>query len=379
MTTQSYGSRIKESFTSVLIGIILVLVSFGGLFWNEGRTVKRAKTLEAGQGMVVSVEADKVEAGNDGKLVHMSGEAVTEDTLSAPEFGVALNAIKLKRESEMYQWEEDKKEETRTTTGGKKETKTTYSYHKTWSSSHIDSDSFEYPSGHKNPNMMDYKGKEWTAGKVMVGAFTLSPGLVGEIDNWSEVALTDDAKDKIPENLRREAKVIGNEFYLGDDPNDPQIGDTRVKFEAALPGVISLVSKQTGSTFEPYTMETGSIELLQTGTFTAEAMFQAAKQQNVMIAWLIRLGGFVLMLIGITMVFRPLVTVADVVPLVGSMLGAGVFVFALFMSLGLSLLTISVAWIFYRPLIGIPLVALAVGSIVALVVLGMKKKKAVAG
>jgi hypothetical protein len=84
----------------------------------------------------------------------------------------------------------------------------------------------------------------------------------------------------------------------------------------------------------------------------------------------------VIMLIGITMIFKPLTTVADVVPLFGSMLGAGVFVFALLMSLGLTLLTISVAWIFYRPLIGIPLAVVAVGAIAALVVMGMKKKKA---
>src|SRR3972149_2244047 len=60
VTTQSYGSRIKESITGVLVGLVLVVVSFGGLFWNEGRTVKRAKTLEQGQGMVVTVKADQV-------------------------------------------------------------------------------------------------------------------------------------------------------------------------------------------------------------------------------------------------------------------------------------------------------------------------------
>ncbi|HUT54608.1 MAG TPA: TMEM43 family protein [bacterium] len=376
VTTQGYGSRIRESFTSVIIGVVLVLASFGGLFWNEGRTVKRAKTLEAGQGMVVTVAADQVDAGNDGKLVHMTGDAVTDDTLKDAEFGVALNAIKLKRVAEMYQWQEEKHEQTKTTTGGKKETTTTYTYDKKWSESRIDSSRFEHSSGHQNPGTMRFQGEEWTAGKVAVGAFTLSPGLVGGIDNWSEVPLDDAALKKVPGGLRKEVKLAGEWFYVGQEPTEPAIGDIRVKYEAALPTVVSLVSEQVKGTFEPYQMDTGSIELLQVGTHTAQAMFETAKQQNVMIAWLIRLGGFVAMLIGITMIFRPLVTVADVVPLFGSMLGAGVFVFALLMSLALSLLTISVAWIFYRPLIGVPLVVVAVGAFAALVVMGMRKRKA---
>jgi hypothetical protein len=61
------------------------------------------------------------------------------------------------------------------------------------------------------------------------------------------------------------------------------------------------------------------------------------------------------------------VTVADVVPFIGNLLGAGATLFAVLLALPLSLATISVGWVFYRPLVGVPLligaVALLVGGI----------------
>ena len=46
----------------IVVGLLFAALSVGLLFWNEGRAVRRAKTLEEGQGAVVSVGADKVEA-----------------------------------------------------------------------------------------------------------------------------------------------------------------------------------------------------------------------------------------------------------------------------------------------------------------------------
>ena len=40
--------------------------------WNEGRAVRTAESLEEGAGAVVSVPADAVDPGNEGKLVHVS-------------------------------------------------------------------------------------------------------------------------------------------------------------------------------------------------------------------------------------------------------------------------------------------------------------------
>jgi hypothetical protein len=68
--------------------------------------------------------------------------------------------------------------------------------------------------------------------------------------------------------------------------------------------------------------------------------------------------------------------VADVVPLVGSMLEMGLGLVSGILAFGLSFLTISIAWIFYRPLIGIPLLILALAALIGGFVLAQKKRAA---
>ena len=118
VTSQGWFSRIFDSIKSVLVGLLLFVVSFPLLFWNEGRAVETAKSLQEGAKTVVSVSADAVDQGNAGKLVHMSGQATPTETLEDPDFGVSASVIRLVRKAEMFQWEEEKKSETKTKLGG---------------------------------------------------------------------------------------------------------------------------------------------------------------------------------------------------------------------------------------------------------------------
>src|SRR3970040_2238404 len=157
VTRKSWGSRLQESIKGVVFGFLLFVGAFPLLFWNEGRAVRRAMTLEEGAGVVVSCSADGVENANDRKLVHMTGEATTTETLSDSDFGVSVPAIKLERRVEMYQWKEGKHSETRTKVGGEEETVTTYTYDKAWSPDVINSSSFKKRAGHENPSAMPVK------------------------------------------------------------------------------------------------------------------------------------------------------------------------------------------------------------------------------
>ena len=76
--------------------------------------MKTARSLTEGAAAVVSIEADTVDAANDTKLVHFTGEATTAETLSDSTFGMSKLAIKLKRNVEMYQWKETSSSRTRT-------------------------------------------------------------------------------------------------------------------------------------------------------------------------------------------------------------------------------------------------------------------------
>ena len=60
---QSWLQRIGSSIKGIAVGIFLVVAGIGLLFWNEGRAVKRAKTLDEGSGLVVTADAASVDAG----------------------------------------------------------------------------------------------------------------------------------------------------------------------------------------------------------------------------------------------------------------------------------------------------------------------------
>jgi hypothetical protein len=57
-TTQSWFSRIGNAIKGVLVGLVLFVVSFPLLFWNEGRAVQAYMGLAEGKNSVVSVPAD---------------------------------------------------------------------------------------------------------------------------------------------------------------------------------------------------------------------------------------------------------------------------------------------------------------------------------
>ncbi len=360
VSNRSWFNRIGGAFKGIIVGLLLIVAAFGLLFWNEGRAVKRYKTLQEGGGLVQSVSVQAVDPGNEGRLVHITGRAETTETLVDSEIGVQAPAIALIREAEMYQWKESSRSETRKKLGGGEEIVTTYTYGKEWSERVLDSRSFKQPDGHGNPGNMAYQSKTIMAENVRLGAFKLPDFFVRKIRGESPLTLNPEANLPITKK-RRDVQKQANGFYLGGNPDSPQVGDLRITYRVVLPAEISLVARQAGTSFAPYqTAAGGSIELLSMGTFGADAMFKEAQQSNTFLTWALRLGGFVLMAIGVNMLLAPLVVLADVVPAIGSLIGAGTFFISMLFSGVFSFLTIAIAWFVYRPLLGCVLVGVAV-------------------
>ncbi len=379
VTRKNWFQRILESIKGILFGGVLVLLAFPVLFWNEGRAVQTARSLSEGAAAVVSVDPDQVSGAHEGALVHLSGEATAHETLSDPTFGISERAIKLRREVEMYQWEERRRTETRRTAGGAEEQVTTYTYDRVWSGRPISSRDFREP-GHDNPPSMPYEGRTETAQSVTVGAFTLSPGLVGKIDAWERLPVTGETLGQAAPDLQGRLKPVDSTYYLGDKPSDPQIGDLRVSFSVVRPTVVTAVAQQEGGRLQPYpTLQRGqTIELLEVGRHSADEVFAAAEARNTSLTWILRGVGFGMMLFGLALVGRPISIVADFIPFIGAFFRVGVLFFAGLFASGASLVTIAVAWIVYRPLLGILLLSaglLAFGALIAgAVTLGRKRK-----
>lgn len=370
-TSQSWGSRIMESIKGILFGLALFIAAFVVLWWNEGRAIRTAKSLEEGAANVKTVQADKVLPENDKKLVHLSSIITVHDTLKDDEFNVAVNAAKLSRVVEMYQWTEEKSEKKEKKVGGSEETVTTYNYKKIWSISNINSSEFKIQEGHVNPSQFTYNSNELTANNVDIGAFKLSESLLNQINNYEAYPISTLDTSRIKNGILNSGTVyIGSKKY-----SDPQIGDQRVSFKVVKPAQVSIVARQINNTFEPYiAQEGGSVELLSYGTVSSELMFSNAQSSNTFMTWLVRLGGFFMMFIGLSMVLKPLAVVGDVLPILGSIIGMGAGLVSGVISFALSLVTIAIAWIFYRPVLGICLLVLGIGGFIGIKkILGKKK------
>ena len=371
-TRTSYGSRLGSPFKGIVGGFVIFLIGFPVLVWNEGRSVKRARALNEGEKNVVAIAADAVDPANEGSLVHFAGRAVTAAVLADPVFGVTVTGdLQLVRSAEMYQWVEEKHTQTKTNTGGSQTTTTTYKYKKEWSGSPVSSDSFEHPEGHANPGSFSFPPESWCADDVQVGALVIPASRIAAIGSPSDISFPLTA-NSIPDGVPTNSIRIAGGWYIpaaagGGTPQAPQIGDERVKFGRVPQSDVSFVAKQMGSTIAAYPTKNGPVFLQRNGILSAEEMFAAARKDNAILTWILRLVGFILLFAGLSAVLRPIRVLADVLPFLGKIVGMGLGFVAFVAALVFWLVTVAIAWIAYRPLIGVPLLIAAAALVFLLV------------
>ncbi|MCX2745472.1 TMEM43 family protein [Mangrovivirga sp. M17] len=367
VSTESWGSRIMGSIKKVLFGVLLFLASFIVLWLNEGRAVRTAEGLTEGASQVVSINSNDLSDNNAGKLVHLTGKVVTNDTLKDNEFNVQSNALKLRRRVSMYQWVEKTKTKKEKEIGGSEKTTKEYTYSKDWKESIENSNNFKVTEGHTNPQSFPYAGYTHSVPDATMGSFDVSGSLLSKMNNYQPYPINSlDTTQHKNARLINEGSdgVLAQKIYIGQGtPSSPQIGDIKISFETVQSGEeYSIVSKQIGNTFEPFQSSNGTnIQLVSAGVHSADQMFASAQKKNTIITWLLRLLGFFLMFVGISLVFKPLVVLADVLPILGNIVDFGLSLFAGLTALSLSIITIAIAWIFYRPILGVSLLVVGVG------------------
>jgi hypothetical protein len=370
VTKTSYGSRLGNSLKGIVTGLVLFVAATVLLWWNEGRAVKTAKMLKAAETECVDVASvASLDASLEGQLIHATAVAKTDEILTDPDYGVSVNAIRLVRNVEYYQWVEHSTSETKDKIGGGQETTTTYTYSKEWVSGPVDSGSFKDP---------DYQGSNYvrttvpdntvTAQKVDFGAYVLPPAMVGAIPANTSV--------NVPASLANgvDTFVEGNVVYYGENPQTPAVGDVRVTFTEADGGVASILGKVTGNTFESYKHKNGkSLMVLKMGEHSQESMFESEKAANKMILWLLRILGVILVIAGLRSMFSILVTLLKVLPFLANIASVGVNLVTGIVGFIWSLLVIMIAWVAYRPVLAIALAVVIAGLIYLLI---SKSKKA---
>jgi hypothetical protein len=357
-TSKSWLSRIVQSIFGVLFGIVFIFGSIILLFWNEGRAVQTARSLTEGGKVVIDVASDPIDPANEGKLIHVNGNANATTPLADADFGVSTVALHLVRIAEMYQWEEEKHEQTHKALGGSEETATTYNYNKVWSDPSIISQNFRQRDNHTNPPKK-YGDLSVTAADATLGAFRLDAPTLNLLPTNTALRVDPQVVEKIKPRIPN-AQMVDGKIYIGADPDNPQIGDYRISYVLAPVEPVSIIGRQAGPGIAPYQAKAGSRLLMAApGAQSASDMFKEAERENRILAWAIRIGGTLAMWLGAFLVLRPLVVVADVVPLIGSILGAGAGLVALALTAIVGSAVMAIAWLWYRPLVS--LIVLAIG------------------
>ena len=373
VTSKNWFQRLGESFTGIIAGIIIICAGTWLLWWNEERTFKTAGAI--GEAEILAQEINNVstlDSSLNGQVIHATGRAETQEILRDPIFKISVNAIKLQRDVEFYQWEEHEESETRKKLGGGEETITTYTYNKKWTSEPVDSQNFRDPS-YKNSNKIIAKVEDadiW-AKDVNFGAYKLPDFLIHSIGGEISFNITSfDARAAqnlllVQGNKRGLIHASGNTIYLGSNPANPEIGDVRISFKQILPADISIIAQISGNTFSQYKATNGyTFSRLEMGRVSMSDMFEHARTSNKIMSWILRLVGTLAIIMSLSIIFRPLSVAGDLIPFIGSIIGALTGFAAFLLGLAWSLIVIAVAWVRFRPLISGILIAIALGLII---------------
>lgn len=399
------ADEVKNAFTQVCIGFLLVIFAFPCLYYNEKRQVHMEKIFAWAEPRIKDVSADTVDAENEASIICVRGDSSTEETLRDSELDVTVNnCSKLKRSVQMYQWIEHKREETRDIGNGNQETEVTYTYTTDWRSEQINSNAFNSPGGHENPSF-PLSDNEWTAKDVKLGKFQLDSELISQMSDWSPADINEQ------EVGGRVCQARGN-GVIQSGGGGVEVGDLRITVQKVQCGTCTVASLQSGETFQPLTYALvpsgccklpdkvdfsteqlnpggGDVEIkgactclgavIQSGecihnlyesNITGKEVIDRMKKNQQCAHVALQLCGFIMFLIGNYWIFKFGGSFFNFIPWIGSWIDAAwkalAFMAACMCACQCWLITVAVSWLALRPLKGILLLVVAVALFVAI-------------
>lgn len=364
-TRVGFAERIKSALKGIGLGIGFIGVAVYFLFWNEGNAVRTARALAEGAGRVIAVDSAALDPANDGALVHIGGPLMLPDRLVDAALGVASHAqtVRLERKVEQFAWIEDKRTSTDTKTGGSQEKTTEYTYRMGWTDSPDSGAGFRIPDGHMNPPAPIRSVVLRQSGGA-IGDFGVDDK-ISDLGGSEPLLLTADQADGIASALSfdRPAHLVAGQVVFAANVASPEIGDLRISYAVSDIDEVSAVGVQRGAGLVPYIAENGkSVYLVEAGLKPAQDMFQTAAANNRFKTWMMRAGLMVLLFLGFKAVLSIVDVAASILPFLGWITASVTSLISLALTLIVGGGTMAVAWMFYRPLWAVAIVAVAFGA-----------------
>ncbi len=361
---QGFFGKVGNSFASIPLGIVIIVFGCMLLWNNEKKNVVNIKDVKELRENIKDVSSSEVNKENEGKLVATSGKLKYGDTyLVDSTFGISVQAPIFKRTVEMYEWIE---------TSETKDENTTYTYSKEWTDKIVDSSDFKKSADHTNPTYMPYESESYLVDSLSVGAFDLSDGFKDRLSADKNL-LNLEPGVALPEGYYVNGKYITN----SKDVDNPEVGDIRIYFEYGEYDTVSVLGKQTGSKIGSYTTKKNSTILkLEKGEKTSTELINNIESANKFSKWLMRILGTIIVCIGMSMVLSPITTLIGYIPFLGKIVNGAIGAVSSFIGLAISLIVIAIAWIVFRPILGVILIVVSVGLIILAKKYASKKEPA---
>jgi hypothetical protein len=354
-----YAAAILWTPLGIFLGLLFCLSAIKTLTHSEQNAVSQTRTLNEGERIVILTEGEQLDTNYEGKLVHVSGEATSDDVLRDTLFDVDMvNIIKLRRVVEMYQWEEAQSTDEYGTSH--------YAYYRVWKSYLIESSLFQRHTVYQNPITMPITGQTISAKRVRIGEFLLSAPFIETLQNFKAFpVITYSSIWQVEENIgnqfpKREIHFFDNYYYIGKNPNKPQIGDLRIQFEIVPAQSLSIIAQQLDGYLIPYQTQTGNaIALLETGLVSAKKMFFNAKISLLIDTLDDKFFSLFLMFLGLYTLFSVWWIQKNPIPILGPPYQLKGWLVSLIIAFSLIFSIIGMIWIDYSWLIGGTLLVIA--------------------
>jgi hypothetical protein len=132
-----------------------------------------------------------------------------------------------------------------------------------------------------------------------------------------------------------------------------------VTFEKVVPAKVTVMAVVDGDTFKPFKAKNGKrFETLVMGKKTGDEIIEDAQDANSTWTWILRIVGILLVISAFKSIFGFLTMILKVVPFIANIIGFGVNIVCTILGIFWSLIIIALAWLFYRPLLSICLLAI---------------------
>ena len=294
--------------------------------------------------------------------------------------------------------------------------RTEYSYEEGWYETPIDSSNFDNKEMQNPSNTWPFKSETLPAQNVTMGKYRLNAAQIAMLGKREEsVSWEDDGETAINNtaDVMTEAgfaafQMRGNYLYSSTDDNEEvgaHVGQYRIKFHYCPCSTVTIMAQQVQDDEDQYTFRKWNpekkmvpygqstdgeqdstcgnplccyiclcvnclfntmfeevVDVARDGKLVSEQYFTEQESLLGGSATAIRWGGIFLCILGHYLLFAPIINLLNMIPFVGWLLSwivaVAAVIFAVVVGLTLSVLTIAVAWVFFRPLIGIPLLIL---------------------